>query len=132
MEDFESAALGLKNPAAKAKSDKYEHLPLSYAELSILAQAPNSQFYNVVLRVMEGELEKLETEHMAQWKEKEKFERSGLVAVAARVFYERIQREINFHVSEFMGNEEARQEEEKAKQMSAEELVRREFGLEGL
>lgn len=128
MEDFEKIALGLQPPRAKAQQARHEHIPLSHPEASALMQAPNSLLYNVILRIMEGEIEKMETEHLSVWKKKEEFERTGLVAVSARLFYERVQKEINFQISEFIGNEEARTEEEKVKQMSPEELIRKAFG----
>jgi hypothetical protein len=79
---------------------------------------------------MEGEIEKFETEHMQAWKNKELFERTGLVAVAARSFYEKVQVEINYHASEFIGEMETAALERREEAMSPEEFIRRGFGIE--
>src|SRR5690242_21421864 len=61
MEDFETIALGLKNPAAKAQKRNLGHVPLSNAEMALVATLPDSPLYNVELRIMEGIIETLET-----------------------------------------------------------------------
>lgn len=127
MEDFESIALGLQPPTAKAIV-KHDHLVLSHTEMAVVSRLPNSTEYNAILRIMEGEIEKLETEHMQAWRDKELFERTGLIAVSARAFYERFQQEINYHSQEFQGNQEALQVTQQVEQMTPEEFIRLGFG----
>ena len=130
MQDFESIALGLRPRPAQAALQKNEHLALSHAEAAVVSRLPNSTEYNAILKIMEGEIEKLETEHMQNWKDKDLFERTGLVAVAARTLYERFQIEINFHSSEFRGNEAGAELDKAVEEMSPEEFIRRGFGMD--
>jgi len=130
MEDFETIALGLKNPAAKAQKRNLGHIPLSNAEMALVAALPESPLYNVELRIMEGIIETLETEHFKAFKNKDEFDRTGIEAVAARVFYERYQKEVAYQAAEFKGNEEALIEEEKAKNMTPEEFYKKSLGIE--
>jgi hypothetical protein len=129
MEDYESIAQGLRIPVPKAALAKNDHISLSPGDASTVARLPNSPEYNVILRIMEGELEKLETEHMQSYKDRDSFDRSGLIAVAARLFYERFQVEVNFHSSEFIGNIEDERINKEVEQMSPEEFVRRAFDV---
>lgn len=71
-----------------------------------LVQFYHTRAYAVVLKLMEGEITKAETEHFKKWRNKEEFERTGVFAVAMRTFYERIQTEINRQVEEFAGEVE--------------------------
>ena len=131
MEDFESVAQGLQaQPRGRAAMTKNDHLTLTSSEAVIVARLPNSLEYNVILRIMEGELEKMETSHMQNYLDKDLFERTGLMAVAARMFYERIQHEINYHSAEFVGNAAEAELEAAVKQMSPEEFLRQGFGIE--
>lgn len=130
MEDFESIALGLKLPAAKAARGVNDHIVFSNADTQLLSQLPNSALYNVLLRLMEGELEKLETLHLQSWAEKDKFERTGLIAVAARVFYEGVQKEVNYQSAEAVSAREAEEIDRKVADMTPEEILRSGFGME--
>lgn len=130
MQDFESVALGLTVKKAKTTLVPNEHILLSNAEMQIVSSLPNSAVYNVILRIMEGEIEKLETRHLQLYDDKDKFDRSGLIAVAARVFYENIQKEINHQSSEFFGNKEAEEIEKQTASMTPEEILRKGFGYE--
>jgi hypothetical protein len=98
--------------------------------MALVNRWPNSPDYNVLLRIMEGVIEKMETKHMQSWRDKELFERSGLVAVAARGFYGEVQQEINYHSSEFLGNIAQEELNKEVAQMSPEEFIRRSFGPE--
>ena len=130
MQDFESIALGLQPLPPKAAQLENDHIRLSHAEAAVVSRLPNSTEYNAILRIMEGEIEKLETEHMKSWRDKELFERTGLIAVSARAFYERFQIEINYHSSEFRGEEAAAELDRAVKEMSPEEFIRQGFGLD--
>lgn len=130
MQDFESVALGLI-PGAQRKTAVREHVKFSEAELVQIARAQSGDpMYLVLLRLFEGELEKLETDHLKHWKDKEMFDRTGIVAVAARTFYERIQREVNYQAEEYQANRMAVQQEQEAEEMTPEDIVRRGFGMD--
>ena len=125
-EDYESIAQGLKLDTKKAQVN--QHVSLSPNAMAIVSQLPNSPVYDTILRIMEGELEKLETEHLKHWKNTEVFDRTGLVAVAARIFYENVQKEINYFVTEYQGNREYEAAETEVAMISPEELMKRSFG----
>ena len=128
--DFEALALGLQPEASKDAVIKNDHLVITAGESAIASRLPNSAEYNFILRVLEGEIIKLETEHMQNWRDKDLFERTGLVAVASRMLYERFQSEINYHSSEYLGAQEAYEVEQKVAELSPEEFIRRGFGMD--
>ena len=130
MEDFEQAIEDFQIPKPKAASAKADHVLLSNAESATVSRLPNSPTYNVILRILEGEIEKLETEHMQAWRDKDLFERTGLVAVSARMLYEKFQIEVNYHSAEFVGAMEAATTERVVAEMSPEEFIRQGFGIE--
>ena len=68
-----------------------------------LVQWYGTSAYNVFVKIANGEIEKAETRHFQNWKDKEVFERTGLIAVALRMFFETLQQEFNHHVDEFRG-----------------------------
>ena len=51
MEDFEQVAQGLRTAPAKAALSQNDHLRLSHSEASVVARLPNSNEYNVILRI---------------------------------------------------------------------------------
>ena len=125
-------SIRLPNQGSKAKfsAPVNQHLRLTAAEMAAIATLPNSPLYQVILRVMEGELTKLETAHMQKWGDRESFDRSGLIAVAARIFFESVQKEINYQTEEYLGiqlEQEAKQEELAT---TPEQFMRRSLGLE--
>ena len=128
--DFEALALGLQPTGPKDTVIKNDHLEISQDEAAIASRLPNSSEYNFVLRVLEGEIIKLETEHMQNWRDKDLFERTGLVAVASRMLYERFQSEINYHSSEYLGAQEAYEVEQEVAELSPEDFIRRGFGMD--
>lgn len=130
MEDIEAIAQGIRRPYAAPRVLENDHLKLSPEERPLAARVPNSSEYNFILRILEGELEKLETEHMRTWKDKDLFERTGIVAVAARTLYERLQIEMNYHASMYEGELEAAVAEQSAAEMTPEEFIRKSFGME--
>ena len=69
-------------------------LLMTNGELSILTGFAASPAYRVWQKLAESVLEKTETRHFSTWKDKEAFERTGLVAVAQRLFYEQLQLEM--------------------------------------
>lgn len=129
-QDFESIALGLRPAPPQVALSQNEHLALSHSEASVIARLPNSSEYNVILKIMEGELEKMETECFQRALEKDVFDRMGLMAAAARKFYERFQIEINWHSSEFVGSQLGNQIDAEVENMTPEELVRRAFEID--
>ena len=129
MEDFESIALGLRATPAKATLDASQHVRLSNPELQIVSGFPNSSQYNITLKILEGEIEKLETEHLKHYKNREEFDRTGLIAVAARLLYEKYQHEVNYHSEQYASKIEESIIDEEVKNMTPEEIIRRSFGL---
>jgi hypothetical protein len=129
--DLEALALGLEQPTGpKEAIVRNDHLVINQAEAAIASRMPNSPEYNFSLRVLEGEIEKFETAHMKNWANKEAFERTGLIAVAARLLFERFQNEINHHSSEYLGAQEMKEFDEEVSEMSPEEFIRRGFGMD--
>jgi len=131
MDDLEFLAQELSQPPlVKEKGRPQAHLPLSQSDLALAARLPNSSEYDLILRIFEGELQKLETEHMQSYRDKETFERTGLIAVSGRLLFERLQNEINFHSSEFRGELEAALAEKDSETMTPEEFIKKGFGME--
>ena len=129
MQDFESIALGLVATPAKGNLDGKQHIEFSHSESARLAQFPNSTDYNITLKILEGECEKLETAHMRAYKDKELFERTGLIAVAARLLYEKYMKEVNYHAEKFADIEEYQAVEEEVKAMTPQQLLINQFGM---
>jgi hypothetical protein len=129
MEDFESIALGLVATPAKGNLDGKQHIEFSHSELSRLAQFPNSTDYNITLKILEGECEKLETDHMRQYKDKELFERTGLIAVAARLLYEKYMKEVNYHAAQFASMVEDAAVQEEVKALTPQQILINSFGM---
>lgn len=131
MQDFEEVALGLRVQAAKkAALTVNEHLKITDAEAAMVSHLPNSPEYNLILRIMEGECEKLETAHMSAWKDEKVFQRTGLIAVSARVFFEQFQREINYHSGEYRSVLETINVQKEVAAMTPEEFIRKGFGMD--
>jgi hypothetical protein len=130
-EDFESIALGLKPTSQKKKTlQPNQHIPLSHGQMAILASAPQSDLYQVLLVIMEGVAQKLETEHMRHWKDKELFDRSGVLAVAAQLYFEAVQHEVLYQVNEFIGREDMMVAEAEAAEMTPQDFLKRSFGID--
>lgn len=126
MEDYEllDPVPGLK-PSPAAPGPKM-HLNLSATEKLILVQWVGSNSYNVFVKLANGEIEKMETHHLQNWRDKEYFERTGLVAVGVRMFFERLQSEFNHQVEEFAGEvafAKQDQETERVKKDDPESLI---------
>lgn len=98
-------------------------LTLSENERLSLVNWATSTEYKVFLRLAEAIIEVDETSHLKAWRDKEAFERTGLVAVAERIFFERLQKEINTQYEEFQGELEFLKTERGASQMSPEQII---------
>ena len=112
-------------PVVKIKTDRFQHKEFTVAEMQMLADLANMPHYQILLSLMEGEVERGETEHMRAYKDKEEFERTGLVAVAQRIFFERVQKEIETQKQELLGFLEEQQASEQLKQVPLEDLMKR-------
>lgn len=126
--DYESIAQGLITKAIKAAPTEF-HVSLTQGELSLAAQLPNSPAYQLILKLLEGEIQKLETEHFRSWKNTEQFTNTGFAAVAAQLLYERLQKEVNYHSSEYQGKQEFEAAEAQAEKMSPKEFFEKSFGI---
>lgn len=124
LDEFETGPAEGLLPIAMRGPDS---LKLSPAEMVLLVQGVNSPFYAVLMKLFEGELEKLETTHFKTWKDKEAFERTGLFAVAARIFLERAGEEIRKQSDEFAGELEFIKKKKEQLTQSLEQQIRDEF-----
>jgi hypothetical protein len=124
MDEFETGpAEGLQPIAMR---DPHA-LQLSPNDIVVLASWVASPAYKVWQKLSEGVIEKLETAHFQNWKIEADFQRTGLVAVSARIHYEQVQLEAKRAVEEFAGELDfARMQKEKLK-LSAEQQVLNEF-----
>jgi len=115
---------GAIKPIATVKSDRFQHKDFTMNEVQMLADLAGMPHYQILLRLMEGEVERGETDHMKAYKDKELFERTGLIAVAQRIFFERVQKEIEHQKMELQGLLEEQQVSEQLKQVPLEELMK--------
>jgi len=124
MDEFETGPVeGLKPIAMR---DPYA-LQLTPQDLVILANWVASPAYRVWQKLSEGLIEKSETSHFQNWKDKEAFERTGLVAVSKRMFYEEQQHEAKKQVDEFAGEIEFARKKVEMMKVSPEEQIVKEF-----
>ena len=111
-------------PVIKQKTDRFQHKEFTQVETQMLADLANMPHYQILLSLMEGEVERGETDHFKAYKQKEEFERLGLIAVAQRLFFERIQFEVEHQKQELLGFLEEQQASEQLKKVPLEELMR--------
>ena len=102
-------------------------LQLTPQDKVILAQFANSPAHAVFLKLAEGEIEKAETDHFKTWKDKKEFQRTGIFAVAMRIFLERLSAEIQRQVEEFSGEVEFAKQKKAQLQKSPEQQIQEEF-----
>ena len=124
FEEFETgpvqglAPIALRDPNA---------LKLTPQDLVLLANFVGSPVYRVFQKLAEGIIEVTETGHFQNWKDKDAFERTGLVAVAQRAFYEEMQSQMLKQVEEFSSEVDfARKKKEQLKE-SIEDQILKEF-----
>ena len=103
INEFEDFDLLEPAPGLAPVSADLKHLALNAQEKLYLVQWYGSHAYNVFVKLANGEMEKAETRHFQNWRNKEDFERTGLIAVALRLFFESLQQEFNHQVEEFQG-----------------------------
>ncbi|SRR6266568_629247 len=124
LEEFETGPVeGLKPIALRDP----RFLELTPQDKVTLAQFNNSPAHQVMLKLMAGEVEKAETDHFKKWQDEALFERSGLFAVAMRVFLERLQAEIQRQVEEFAGEVDFIKKQKEVLETSPEEQILQEF-----
>ena len=124
LDEFDTGpAAGL----APAVVREHKNIELTPQDKVTLVQFYHSNNYQVVLKLMEGEITKAETDHFKRWRDKDEFERTGLLAVSMRIFFERIQTEINRQVEEFAGELEFARSKKKELETSPEEQVQNSF-----
>jgi len=117
-------AIATPLPVVKLKTDRFQHKDFTQNEVQLLADLANMPHYQVLLRLMEGEVERGETDHFKAYKQKEEFERLGLIAVAQRIFFERIQKEVEHQKQELLDFLEEQQASEQLKQVPLVELMK--------
>jgi hypothetical protein len=114
-------------PAAEGLVGKKSLLTLNETQKLALANWKSSSEYAIFQILAEGIIEAQVTAHLQVWKDKEAFERTGLVAVAMQAFYERLQKEVNYQYDEFQGEVDFVKQEKAKDQTSPEELIQRSF-----
>ena len=124
LEEFETGPVEGLMPIAMRDS---KFLQLTPQDKVILVNHIHSPAYQVYLKLAEGELEKMETAHFQVWKDREAFERTGLFAVAARIFVERLGQEMQRQVEEFAGEVEFAKTKKELLEKSPEEQIQEEF-----
>lgn len=127
-EEFETGPVeGLQVPIAMRDP---RFLKLSSTEKVTLANWYGTPAYEVWVKLSQGEIEKLETAHFQNWKDREAFERTGLLAVSARIFFERIMSECTRQMEEFSGEVEFIKQKKDLLGTSLEDQIKQEFKLE--
>lgn len=121
MEEYELLA------PAEGLTGKQSLLNLNETQKLALANWASSTEYAIFQVLAEGIIEAQVTSHLQVWKDKEAFERTGLVAVAMQAFYERLQKEVKHQYDEFQGEIEFAKQEKANDQTSPEELIQRSF-----
>lgn len=124
MDEFETGPVDGLRPIAMRDPLA---LSLTPQDLVTLATWVSSPAYVVWQKLSEGVIEKLETGHFQNWKDEEAFQRTGLVAVAARMHYEQVQLEAKRAVEEFAGELDFARIKKEQMSVSAEQQVQNEF-----
>ena len=119
MEDYQALA------PAEGLVHRRPTLQLSSDEKLVLVNWAISQEYVLWLKLAEGIIEKAETAHFQTWKDKDTFERTGIMAVAQRIFFERLQHEVKSQVEELQGELEFAKIKKDELNTSPEELIQR-------
>jgi hypothetical protein len=78
------------------------HIDLTTEEKASLSSLLHTRPYNALLKLMHGEVVKAETEHYKAYRDPVLFDRLGQIAVAMRLFMERIETEVQHQVSEVL------------------------------
>jgi len=124
LNEFETGPVeGLKPIAMRDPN----FLKLTPGDKVVLANFYSSPAYAVLLKLMEGEIEKAETGHFKKWQDQDLFQRSGIFCVAMRTFMERLQTEIQRQVEEFAGEVEFARTTKSQLEKSPEEQIQDEF-----
>jgi hypothetical protein len=127
LEEFEGpgdlAAEGLNVPSVRDP----RFLELTPSDKVQLVNFYRSPAYAVVMKLLEGEAEKAETQHMASWRDQDKFLSTGYVAVAFQLMFERVQSEIKRQIEEFSGELEFLKKKQEQQSISIEEQVEKSF-----
>lgn len=89
------------------------HVELTDVERKSLATLTATPAYEALLKLMHGEVVKAETEHFKAFRDSALFERLGLIAVAQRLFMERIEKEVQQQTETEFETRQAAAEEKK-------------------
>jgi len=124
MDEFETGPVEGLQPIAMRDPDALRFSP---GDLVMLATWVSSPAYRVWQKLCEGIIEKLETAHLSNWKDAEAFQRTGLVAVAARMHYEQVQLAAKNAVEEFAGEVDFARIKKEQMNISPEQQILNEF-----
>ena len=114
-------------PAAEGLVGKKSLLTLNETQKLALANWASSTEYQIFKVLSEGIIEEQLTAHLKVWRDKDEFERTGLVAVAMQLFYERLQKEVKYQFEEFQGELDFAKKEQVKENTSPEELIQNSF-----
>lgn len=103
--------------------ERLSAIDLTDLQKSDLVRMAHGSEYEALLTLIESIVIISETEHFRAWKEPAMFERTGLVAVAERMLFEKIQKRIHGFVTELQGEQERIKHEAELKKMSPAELL---------
>lgn len=81
-----------------------------------LSTLPGSKGYEALLKIMNEVIANAESEHFAAYKDRDLFDRTGLIAVSMRAFLEEVKQEINSQVEIFRATAQAKAIERQALQ----------------
>ena len=102
----------------RAEDAFLNHIELTDAEQQLLATLPGMPAYQVFIKLMEAEIIKAETDHFRAYADKEAFERTGLIAVAMRLLFERSQKEVARQLEAQLAGQRAAQIEKRQEEVA--------------
>jgi hypothetical protein len=105
--------------------DVQDTVTLTASEKLELVQWASSTTYRVFLKLAEGVIEISETRHLQSWQDSDKFQRTGLVAVAQRMFFEALQKTVAVQYAEFKGEMAFAKQQKENLQEDPETFIRR-------
>lgn len=109
-------------PAPGLQSDSVALTPSEKIEL---VQWSTSKSYEVFLKLAESVITISETRHFQSYKDRELFERTGLIAVAQRMFFEALQKTVAVQYAEFKGEMAFAKQQKENLQEDPETFIRR-------
>lgn len=114
-------------PPAEGLAGRRTRTELTPNEKLLLANWAQSGEYDIFLKLAEIIIAEQEATHLKAWQDKQAFQRTGLVAVAMNLFFERLQKEVKNQYEEFSGEVEFAKKQKELENESPEEMIQRSF-----